>query len=526
MMFRRRLRLFLFAALVIVILLYRISQNSGGGQPLQPVAAKQPQRPVETPLSNTKQPDKVGRGGSSARPRDSKRPAPNGKDEKTGGGAKISTHPDHGGAGADQKQPLSSKTDAEGRPKKDTHGGIVSTHPDHGGAGADQKQPLSSKTGAEGRPKKDTHGGIDFPLQHEKEKPLGQTGDARPQKPLVDEGPPRITPTRGSWTKPKEHFPLPKESIITLPAGSAKKIPKIQHDFPTEAEGPKKKRLQRLAMVKEEIGRSWAGYREYAWMHDELSPVSNRSRDPFCGWAATLVDSLDTLWIAGFKDEFDEAAAAVRKIDFTYTDRSTIPVFETTIRYLGGLLAAFDVSGGASGKYTFLLDKAVELAEVLMGIFDTPNRMPIMYYDWRPESAAKRHRAGQAGLAELATLTMEFTRLAQVTGQHKYFDAVDRITNGLVDLQRSGTLIPGLFPENLDVSGCNTTATAERRLKSKTSETRGDLEPPDDDDNWDCVPQGFVPEGWRQTYHMGGGQDSAYEYFAKVGVIQRLLSIA
>jgi mannosyl-oligosaccharide alpha-1,2-mannosidase len=56
-------------------------------------------------------------------------------------------------------------------------------------------------------------------------------------------------------------------------------------------------------------------------------------------------------------------------------------LFETTIRYLGGLLGAYDVSGG---KYKVLLEKAEELGEVLMGAFDTPNRMPLTYYHWRP----------------------------------------------------------------------------------------------------------------------------------------------
>jgi mannosyl-oligosaccharide alpha-1,2-mannosidase len=48
---------------------------------------------------------------------------------------------------------------------------------------------------------------------------------------------------------------------------------------------------------------------------------------------------------------------------------------------MGGLIGAYDVSGQ---KYKVLLDKAVELTEVLMGAFDTPNRMPITYYKWTP----------------------------------------------------------------------------------------------------------------------------------------------
>ena len=115
--------------------------------------------------------------------------------------------------------------------------------------------------------------------------------------------------------------------------------------------------------------------------HDELRPVTGGFRDPFNGWAATLIDSLDTLWIMDMKTEFAAAIDTVRKIDFTISARNDIPVFETTIRYLGGLLGAYDVSGH---RYTVLLDKAIQLADILVGAFDTPNRMPVLYYRWAP----------------------------------------------------------------------------------------------------------------------------------------------
>lgn len=183
------------------------------------------------------------------------------------------------------------------------------------------------------------------------------------------------------WTSMPEHFPVPSGSTIQLPEGTPKPIPRIQHAFGREDDKKKAERLVRLDTVKAAIAHAWAGYREKAWMKDEVSPVSGKSRDPFCGWGATLVDSLDTLWIVGLKKEFEEAVEAVRHIDFTTSKRGDIPVFETVIRYLGGLLAAYDVS---EGKYRILLDKAVELGDVLMGAFDTPNRMPIVYYNWKP----------------------------------------------------------------------------------------------------------------------------------------------
>lgn len=75
--------------------------------------------------------------------------------------------------------------------------------------------------------------------------------------------------------------------------------------------------------------------------------MSGSSKDTFGGWGATLVDSLDTLWIMDLKAEFDEAIAAAVGIHFSpnSSSQSTVNMFETTIRYLGGFLAAYDLTG-------------------------------------------------------------------------------------------------------------------------------------------------------------------------------------
>ena len=253
------------------------------------------------------------------------------------------------------------------------------------------------------------------------------------------------------WSKLPEHFPVASKSLYTLPSGKPKPIPKIQYAFKAEDAASKADRLVKLDKIRDVFKKSWTGYREHAWLHDELKPVSGKFRDPFANWGATLVDTLDTLWIMGLKAEFEEAVKAVDQIDFTTTQRADIPLFETTIRYLGGLLAAYDISGR---KYQNLLDKAVQLAELLISAFDTPNRMPETYYYWRPLFASQKHRASnRLVLAEIGSLSLEFTRLAQLTGVHKYYDAIARITDNLEEFQNN-TRLPGMWPIFLDGSGC------------------------------------------------------------------------
>jgi mannosyl-oligosaccharide alpha-1,2-mannosidase len=157
-------------------------------------------------------------------------------------------------------------------------------------------------------------------------------------------------------------------------------IPRIQAIPRSENAAAMKERLRRRTAVKQSFVHSWNGYKKEAWMMDEVVPISGGGRNTFGGWAATLVDSLDTLWIMDMKEDFEKAVEASARIDFTMTKDQRINVFETTIRHLGGFLAAYDLSGA---QYSLLLQKATEVGDLLMGCFDTPNRMPITRWDWQ-----------------------------------------------------------------------------------------------------------------------------------------------
>ena len=295
----------------------------------------------------------------------------------------------------------------------------------------------------------------------------GQHGQGRLEVP-VHPGPVE----KPRWTPQQEHFPVALESLIALPTGIPQDIPKIQYGFREEELGAKRKRQLRRDTITDAFKHAWSGYAQNAMPHDELAPVTGEAKDPFNGWGATLVDTLDTLWIMGLKEEFDTAVKEVEKIDFKTSLRKDIPLFETVIRYLGGLISAYDLS---SGQYPVLLKQAVQLAEIVMGAFDTPNRMPVTFYYWTPSYASQAHRADtRVVLAELGSLSVEFTRLAQITKESKYYDAIARITNELEALQNK-TSLPGLWPLAIDASGCQ--KTERLALKTAQSSSKGPEDP-------------------------------------------------
>lgn len=86
---------------------------------------------------------------------------------------------------------------------------------------------------------------------------------------------------------------------------------------------------------------------------------------------------------------------------------------------------------------------------MLYKAFDTPNRMPITRWSLSSATKVKQEADKVILLAELGSFTMEFTRLSVLTGDPKWYDAVDRITR-LLAAQQSKTHLPGMWPVVVD----------------------------------------------------------------------------
>lgn len=241
----------------------------------------------------------------------------------------------------------------------------------------------------------------------------------------------------------------PSEPIHQLPAGSPRALPNIQYAFSTDtsSEGMAREKVlaERRLDVKQSFIKSWDSYRHKAWMYDELMPISGLGKESYGGWGATLFDSLDTLWIMGLRDEFYEAVAAAMTVNWAKTDATSFNVFEATIRYLGGLLAAYDLS-----KEPAILLKATELGDMLYMAYDTPNRMPVFWMRFQEARNGELEAGNHDPSASVASSGLEFTRLAQLTGNNKYYDAIDRVTQ-LLDTWQNKTSLPGMWPTYFDM---------------------------------------------------------------------------
>ena len=96
------------------------------------------------------------------------------------------------------------------------------------------------------------------------------------------------------------------------------------------------------------MNHAWQGYKKKAWSENEVRPISGKGHSAAIfgnsKTGATIVDALDTLYIMGMTEEFNEAKEWVEK-SFFFNSKTDVSVFETVIRFVAGFLAAGTLSG-------------------------------------------------------------------------------------------------------------------------------------------------------------------------------------
>ncbi|CAK0772077.1 hypothetical protein CVIRNUC_003926 [Coccomyxa viridis] len=169
------------------------------------------------------------------------------------------------------------------------------------------------------------------------------------------------------------------------------------------------------AAIKEAFAHSWKGYSDYAWGMDELTPLTKAGKNSFGGLGATMVDSLDTLWLMGLKEEFQRARDwVVHELSFNrFYDAS---VFETIIRILGGMLTAHELSGDAG-----FLTRSEELVKILMHAFDTDTGIPYGQINLQLQQGKNPAWTRKASiLSEFGTEQLELIQTSLRTGNPEY----------------------------------------------------------------------------------------------------------
>lgn len=173
---------------------------------------------------------------------------------------------------------------------------------------------------------------------------------------------------------------------------------------------------------------------------DEYHPISHRGSNfsSHGGIGYMVIDAIDTMYLMGLEDEYKRARHWLAS-KHTFNREGNFNTFEvraclsfpassftaeqTTIRVLGGLLSIYHLS-----KDQLYLEKATDLANRMLPIFDTPSGLPLSMTNLGLQKGVDDpYRAGLVSTAEAATLQLEFRYLSHATENPIYWDKVEKV---------------------------------------------------------------------------------------------------
>ncbi|MBN3035663.1 MAG: glycoside hydrolase family 47 protein [Bacteroidales bacterium] len=190
--------------------------------------------------------------------------------------------------------------------------------------------------------------------------------------------------------------------------------------------------------VREETRRAWEAYRQYAWGHDVLLPLSKSYRDWYeQSLHISPIDAYSTLKLMGLEVEAGEIERYVA--DFIDFDKDIfVKTFEVNIRILGGLLAIYQYTGNEK-----ILRQAEDFGRRLLPAFGSETGIP--YY--RVNLKTGGVRGDTVNAAEGGTYLVEMGMLSLYTGDPVFYQAARKASLALFHL-RSDT---GLVGQDINV---------------------------------------------------------------------------
>ncbi|KAI9733112.1 MAG: maturation of Asn-linked oligosaccharides protein [Cirrosporium novae-zelandiae] len=226
----------------------------------------------------------------------------------------------------------------------------------------------------------------------------------------------------------------------------------------------KRQSKERADAVKEAFIFAWNGYSSLCWGYDELLPVSNTCGESRNGWGASAVDALSTALVMELPDIVNQILDYIPTIDFRHTSTS-VSLFETNIRYLGGMMSAYDLLTGplshlanSTSNVNALLTQSKNIANLLKTGFNTPTGIPLNTLNFTTNTTSSS--SNTANIAEAGTLVLEWCRLSDLTNDTSYCTLASKAEAYLLNPLNPGygEPFPGLIGQDLStVSGDFTT---------------------------------------------------------------------
>ena len=299
-----------------------------------------------------------------------------------------------------------------------------------------------------------------------------------------------------------------------------------------------KERTDRFQAIQRAIRHAWGGYvqaiqeeehvRNQHHPPDDLNPISHRGEN-WLYYAATLHDSIDTLFLADLQREYQQAREWILRMDLQTTSShffKPTKTFEYSLRVLGGLLGAYSITGdlaflhaakrGADAllegpfanswtplprSYQVLapplqLGLGIHLSKLPSWLFGVlPRRIYAALYQFGRDSFTDEHKDNS--LAGVGSFGLEFEFLSSMTKNDAYHQAQADIFHVLEKAYQDH----GGFPILWNVQ------TGEPYGVGRRNHNRNNDNP-------------NQKRGFTMSNAIGSGGDSFYEYLAKIPIFK------
>ncbi|KAF5377098.1 hypothetical protein D9757_008768 [Collybiopsis confluens] len=183
--------------------------------------------------------------------------------------------------------------------------------------------------------------------------------------------------------------------------------------------------VQKRDAVVQAFKHAWRAYERDCMGADEYHPVSRKGTNltNAGGIGYTVVDSIDTMLIMGLDEDYARARKWV-ETKLSFDKNAHFNTFETTIRVLGGLLSAYELSGHDK----LYLDRAIDLADRILPAFDTESGLPLPNINLGMRQGVPDPDLPMlVSTAEVSTLQLEFRYLSYLTDEEVYWDKVESV---------------------------------------------------------------------------------------------------
>lgn len=232
----------------------------------------------------------------------------------------------------------------------------------------------------------------------------------------------------------------------------------VQHPFPSGQGGIPSK----AAAVQQEYEYVWGEYVKYAFGMDDLLPLTQSGENDLFGWGATIVDGIDTAVVMGLTDIVKQQLAWIASVDFSRSE-SIVDEFDAMIRYIGGLLSAYDLINSPivpPGTYDpeqveALLNAAKTISDHLKPMFNTPSGLPLANINFTSEESSNCDPiepcdATAVDTAVTGTIILEWYHLSDLTGDPSYRQLAQRAEANLISPSQD-LVYPNIVGSSLNV---------------------------------------------------------------------------